>query len=37
MATPTNIGTRELPLGFAKKISDKVNASFIDFQFSDAT
>lgn len=37
MATPTNIGTRELPLEFAKKISDKVNASFIDFQFSDAT
>lgn len=37
MATPTNIGTRELPLDFAKEITSIVNSSFIDYQFSDAT
>lgn len=37
MATPTNIGTRELPLKYAKKISEIVDASFINFQFSEAS
>ncbi|MHB1687906.1 MAG: DEAD/DEAH box helicase family protein [Ignavibacteriaceae bacterium] len=37
MATPTNIGTRELPLKFAAKVSEQANAEFINFQFSTAT
>lgn len=37
MATPTNIGTRELPLQFSRKVSDYANSEFVNYQFANAT
>jgi len=37
MANPMNIGTRELPLKFASKVSECANAEFDNYQFATAT
>lgn len=37
MANPINIGTRELPLKFAAKVTECANAEFNNYQYAAAT